>query len=344
MVKKRKTTQISSSSGPGYEFICGDSLKVIPTLKRKYQTIYLDPPFNSNRDYKYSATDKEHAFTDTWAHNEYVSWLDQLIGLCKSKLLQDGTLFFHISAELSHEPETVLKKHFKKVEPIFWKKAHGKNTVKNKLGAVIDVIYKCSENGAKFNLLYVPLDAFYFENSYRNKDSRGLYALGSIKHDKTRKGHLYTIERDGVVYETPYGWKIPKEKLLQLMKEDRIHYSKPKKNGSGMLYKKLYKHETKGKPMSNLWDDISYITRTTKDERLYPTQKPLELLKRIIQLSSDKNDWILDPVAGSGTTGAAALHLNRKVTLIDINPATEKIIKKRLEDINQSKSISLFTT
>ena len=66
--------------------------------------------------------------------------------LCKSKLKKDGTLFFHISAELSHTPEKVLKNHFKKVEPIFWKKAHGKNTVKNKLGSVIDIIYKASEN------------------------------------------------------------------------------------------------------------------------------------------------------------------------------------------------------
>ncbi len=319
------------SDSSAYEFFCGDSLDVLPTLERKFQTIYLDPPFNSNRDYKYSAEDASNAFTDTWKGGEYAKWLDKLIRNCKDRLLPNGTLFFHISAELAHEPEGILRKHFKKIEPIFWKKAHGKNTVKNKLGAVVDIIYKCSNNGSKFNLLYVPLDAYYFENSYKNKDARGLYALGSIKHDKTRKGHMYTFRKDGVTYKAPYGWKISKEKLEQLIEQDRIHYTKPKKDGTTMLYKKLYKHETKGKPMSNLWDDISYITRSTKDERLYPTQKPLDLLKRIILLSSDENDWVLDPVAGSGTTGAAALALGRKVTLIDINPQAEKIIKKRLK-------------
>ena len=97
-----------------------------------------------------------------------------------------------------------------------------------------------------------------------------------------------------------------------------------------MLYKKLYKHESKGKPLSNLWDDISYITRTSQDKRLYPTQKPVKLLERIIAIASDEGDWVLDPVAGSGTTGEAAQNLNRNAVLIDINPESKKIIKNRL--------------
>jgi SOS regulatory protein LexA len=324
--------QIGRERSPGYcEGYLGDSLDVLPQLERKYRTIYLDPPFNSNRDYTYSALGERFGFLDTWEEGEYEHWLDKLIASCKKKLLPDGTLFFHISAELSLAPHLVLQKHFKKVEPIFWKKAHGKNTVKNKLGAVIDIIYKATDNGSKFNLLYVPLDEYYFEHSYRNKDERGLYALGSIKHDKTRSGHDYAIKRDGITYHAPHGWKIPRERLAELMREDRIHFAKPKKGTrEGMLYKKLYKHETKGKPLSNLWDDIHYITRTTQDERLYPTQKPAALLKRIIELSSNPGDWVLDPVAGSGTTGAAALALGRPVTLIDSNQEAVKVMKKRL--------------
>jgi len=326
-----------------HEIFLGNSLEVLKKIDRKYTVIYLDPPFCSGRDYVFSAFEKKHGFNDTWEDGQYERWLDELIGLCKEKLSPDGSLFFHISAELSFIPQKVLSKHFKKVEPIFWKKAHGKNTVKQKLGAVVDIIFKASNNGSKFNLLYVPLDAFYFENSYRNKDHRGYYALGSIKHDKTRKGHFYSIKKEGIIYEAPYGWKISQDKLEQLIADDRIHYAKPK-NGSntGMLYKKLYKHESKGKPLSNLWDDISYITRTTKDLRLYPTQKPVELLKRIISLASDEGDWVLDPVAGSGTTGVAAVLLNRNVTLIDINEDAHKIEKKRLEQAIVDQKITNY--
>ncbi len=316
-----------------YEFYRGDSLQILPTLTRKYTVIYLDPPFNSNRHYFYSASEERFGFRDQWNKGEYESWLDALLGSCKERLTPDGTLFFHISAELSLTPHLILQKHFKKVEPIFWKKAHGKNTVKNKLGAVVDIIFKASNNGSRFNLLHVPLDEYYFENSYRNRDAVGFYALGSIKHDKTRSGHFYKIEKNGMVYEAPYGWKITRERLELLMQQNRIHFAKPKPGTNrAMLYKKLYKHETKGKPLSNLWDDIAYITRTTKDERLYPTQKPLELLKRLIQLASNENDWVLDPVAGSGTTGAAALALNRSVTLVDNSKDAERIIRKRMRN------------
>lgn len=324
----------SAANNTTCEIHLGDSLSILPTLEQKYTTIYLDPPFNSNRDYAYSALGENFGFGDKWVNDDYEKWLDQMIEICKTKLKRDGSLFFHISAELSLIPHKILEKHFKKVEPIFWKKAHGKNTVKNKLGAVVDVIYKASDANPKFNLLYVPLDAFYFENSYRNRDSKGLYALGSIKHDKTRKGHMYSYEQDGIVYEAPYGWKIPKARLLELLKEDRIHFAKPKKGTNrSMLYKKLYKDEVKGKPLSNLWDDIAYITRTTKDERLYPTQKPFDLLKRIVEISSDPGDWVLDPVAGSGTTGAAAVSTGRSVTLIDISEESGKIIKNRMSSL-----------
>lgn len=316
-----------------YEFYLGDALEIIPTLEQKYRIIYLDPPFNSNREYIYSAEGENFGFLDKWAVGEYEQWLDAMLAACKTKLTKDGTLFFHISAELSLIPHIILKKHFNKVEPIFWKKAHGKNTVKNKLGSVVDIIFKASNNGAFFNLLHVPLDAYYFENSYKNKDEVGYYALGSIKHDKTRRGHMYRYEHGGIIYEAPYGWKISRARLDELLKQNRIHFARPKPGTNrGMLYKKLYKHETKGKPLSNLWEDIAYITRTTKDQRLYPTQKPFALLKRIVELASKPGDWVLDPVAGSGTTGAAALALYRHITLVDINKEAGKIIRKRLEN------------
>ena len=76
----------------------------MPKLEPKYTTIYLDPPFNTNRNYKYQNTDKEHLFKDKWNGGEYDKWLDSVIKTCKSKLKKNGTLFFHISAELSLTP------------------------------------------------------------------------------------------------------------------------------------------------------------------------------------------------------------------------------------------------
>ena len=67
------------------------------------------------------------------------------------------------------------------------------------------------------------------------------------------------------------------------------------------------------------------------EERVYPTQKPEALLERIINMSSDEGDVVLDPVAGSGTAGVVAARLNRNYILFDINPDSIEICKKRLD-------------
>ena len=298
------------------------------TTSKKFDLIYLDPPYETNRTFTVNSIDDETGFQDLWEDDHYCKWLDKLINHLTLMLSQNGTLVFHISSENSFIAETVLRKYFKKIQKIYWKRCHGKNTVKNKLGEVIDTIFACSNNTNNiFNLLHIPID----ENSvwaFKNKDDTGLYSLGALKHDRTRSGYMYAIEKDGVVYENKYGWKQKKEVVEGLIQQNRIHFAPKQKN----MYIKIYKHEHKGVPLSNLWTDIHSITRTSKDPRVYPTQKPQKLLERIINLFSNENSYILDPVCGSGTTGFVGDKLNRKCILCDINRDTMDIIKKRFDD------------
>ncbi len=328
--KSNETLNIQYTVGSAFELLKKDT--------KMYKCIYLDPPYASGRDYQFADKDENAAFTDKFTPEKYKEWLSKLIGLCKKRLSKDGTLWFHIAAEYSFIPEQVLQSEFKEVEKNFWKKSHGKNTVKNKMGSVIDIIFRCYNSTPIFNLQYVPLDAYYFETSYRNKDDRGLYALGSLRFDKTRSGNNYEIVNNGITYKAPYGWKIKKEEMERLISEKRIHFVPPNDKREGNLYKKLYKSECKGKPLSNLWDDISYITRTQQDPRTYPTQKPLKLLQRILSISTNKGDVVLDPTAGSGTTGVACKTLGRHCTLIDINSDAKKIFEKRLMEANVEES------
>jgi site-specific DNA-methyltransferase (adenine-specific) len=84
-----------------------------------------------------------------------------------------------------------------------------------------------------------------------------------------------------------------------------------------------------GKTPTSCW--WMTIVPTQSKERLgYPTQKPMKLLERIVKIHSNENEEILDFFAGSGTTGDAALKNKRKITLIDQNPQSIEIIKKRL--------------
>ncbi len=117
--------------------------------------------------------------------------------------------------------------------------------------------------------------------------------------------------------------------MERLESEGRIVYSK-----SGMPYQKRYLDESKGVPGQDLWDDIGMLRGISGDgERLgYPTQKPLALLERIITISTNECDVVLDPFCGCGTAVHAAEKLKRKWIGIDITHLAISLIEKRLKD------------
>ncbi|MEI8106047.1 MAG: DNA methyltransferase [Actinomycetes bacterium] len=85
----------------------------------------------------------------------------------------------------------------------------------------------------------------------------------------------------------------------------------------------------RGKLPTDVWWH-TIVSPTGKEKTGYPTQKPLGVLRRIVAASSREGDWCLDPFAGSGTLGAAALELGRRVILCDENPAAVEIMAARI--------------
>ncbi|WP_130176943.1 site-specific DNA-methyltransferase [Cryobacterium sp. SO1] len=85
----------------------------------------------------------------------------------------------------------------------------------------------------------------------------------------------------------------------------------------------------KGKLPTDVWWH-TIVSPTGKEKTGYPTQKPVGILRRMIQASSREGDWVLDFFAGSGTTGAVAAALNRKFVLIDQNPESLTVMHERL--------------
>jgi adenine-specific DNA-methyltransferase len=304
-----------------------DDANNISSKLKNIDFIYMDPPYDTNRNFTLDSKSNKTGFSDKWGSNNYELWLSKLVSNLKSSLSNKGTLVIHISSENSFIIEKVLRERFKNIEKIYWKRCHGKNTVKNKFGAVIDILFVAYDTKRIFNEVRIPIE----KNSiwaFKNKDEVGNYSMGALKHDRTRKGHMYIIMNDGKEYKSEYGWKLSKEVVAKMISENRIHFV-PKSNN---MYIKVYQHEHKGKPLSNFWDDIHSITRTNKDPRLYPTQKPQKLLERLINIFTNPDSLILDPVCGSGTTGFIADKLNRKCMLIDMNKEVLPIIKKRFKD------------
>ena len=305
------------------EFYIGDSINI--PKNNKFRMIYFDPPFNSDRDYKLNC-DSKLGFSDKWSDIEYKKFITKHIDLLYELLENDGTFFFHISSACMYIPEKILRDKFKLVEPIFWKKCRSKNNVKTKLGSVVDIIWKCNKTKKyKFNLITQEKDATYLKNSFKNKDSRGNYSLGHLVIENTKKGYMYEVKIGDLTFNPKAGWRIKESELKKLIDDDRIHI--PVKKG-GKLYKKIYLHENPGKPCTDLWDDIHSISQGS-EERKYPTAKPIKLLERLIELTTDEGDYIYDPMCGSGTTAKASDNLNRKCIINDINPDVIDIVKSR---------------
>jgi len=88
----------------------------------------------------------------------------------------------------------------------------------------------------------------------------------------------------------------------------------------------------KGKLPTDVWWH-TIVSPTGKEKTGYPTQKPVGILRRMLQASSREGDWVLDFFAGSGTTGAVAAALGRKFLLIDQNPESLAVMLDRLGEL-----------
>lgn len=111
---------------------------------------------------------------------------------------------------------------------------------------------------------------------------------------------------------------------------DGRHYRERVINGKHYRY-----YEDHGRRLGSVWSDCPAMLANTpliRESSGYPTQKPLKLLERIIQLTTDAGDHVLDPMCGSGTTLVAARRLRRQFVGIDQSPIAVKTAHARLSE------------
>ncbi len=151
------------------------------------------------------------------------------------------------------------------------------------------------------------------------------YGLGAA-----RAGRRLLTKHDVVFWyanSTHYSFHLMRDEPTQAMLGKYRHV-----DGQGNRYMNSYGRRyllKGGKPLDDVWD-IPSIAPTSSERTGYPTQKPLALLRRIVQLASDEGDLVLDPFCGSGTTLVAAQQLGRRWIGIDVNPQAVKVAARRL--------------
>ncbi|MCB1764519.1 MAG: site-specific DNA-methyltransferase [Candidatus Competibacteraceae bacterium] len=174
-----------------------------------------------------------------------------------------------------------------------------------------DVILFFGKNASiTFNKQYQQYDQAYVEERFRFQDADGRrWSEQNLASPNPRPNLTYPyLASNGITYQPPQnGWKYTRERMEQLDREERLHF--PKRSG-GRLRLKNYLDELLGVPVQDIWTDISLIGGTSPERLGYPTQKPVALLERIINSSSNPGNVVLDPFCGCGTAVHAAQKLD----------------------------------
>ena len=244
-----------------------------------------------------------------------------------------GSLYLHCDPTASHYLKTLLdavfgNRNFR--NEIIWQRTPAKSLMTRQLPTNHDVILGYQKTtGAIWNVdsSFLPYDEGALDSktaakySHRDPDGR-LYRLDNLTNPNSNRPNL-TYEFLGVTKV----WRWTKERMQAAYDQGIVVQTRP----GSVPQLKRYLNEQRGRPLGDVWTDISPINSQAKERLGYPTQKPEALLERIIQASSNEGDVILDPFCGCGTAVAAAHKLGRQWLGIDVTHLAVALMKNRLK-------------
>ena len=224
---------------------------------------------------------------------------------------------------------------------IVWQRTRGRSDAKRYARIHDTLLYYANGEEPTWNGAWEPLSEAHLASAYRHRDERGRYSIGDLTapasrsgdsgkpwrgHDPDVRGRHWAVPgRLPDWFEPPIGWDdLPTQERLDALDEaGLIHWS-----GGGVPSFKRYLSTSRGRAAGDVVVDVP---RAPPRERVgYPTQKPLRLLERIVEASSNPGDMVLDPFCGCATACVAAEKLDRQWIGIDISPRAHDLVLQRL--------------
>ena len=245
-------------------------------------------------------------------------------------LKEIGSIYLHCDPTASHYLKLLMDTIFGVQNfrnEIVWKRTNAKSLAFTRFASNHDIIlrYTKSEKWI-WNPQYTEYDPEYLKIFYKYKEegTGRRYRLDNLANPNKNRPHL-TYEFLGVTRV----WRWTKERMQDAYNKGLIIQSKP----GGVPAFKRYLDEQQGTPIGDTWNDIPPIQSHSSEGLGYPTQKPEELLERIIKVSSNEGDIVLDPFCGCGTAVVAAQNLKRKWIGIDVTHLAIGLMKWRLKNL-----------
>ncbi len=319
---------------PGQEdniLIEGDNYHALTVLNYTHpesvDVIYIDPPYNTgNKDFIYNDkfVDKEDGFR----HSKWLNFMEKRLFLAKGLLKNTGVIFISIDDNEQAQLKMLCDKVFGQenfIANIIWQKKYAASNDNKTISNIHEYVlcYSKTEGQWRPNLFKRP-DALNAKYKNPDNDSRGpWYSTNLSVKTFSEKNYYEIMSPAGKKFVPPPSrcWVVSREKYAELLKDNRIWFGK---NGDSRPYQKTFLAEVQqGIVPDSLWlhkdaghnIEAKTILRTIFDgeESLFDTPKPVRLIKRILELSTnDQESTVLDFMAGSGTTGHAVLELNKE--------------------------------
>ena len=336
----RADLYVVSGEGAKNKLIHADNLYALKALLDDYagkvDLIYIDPPFATNGHFKISedrantissSNDDAIAYSDTLIGAEFLEFLRERLIFLRELLSDRGSIYLHIDYKIGHYVKLIMDEVFGRDmfrNDITRIKCNPKNFQRKGYGNIKDLILFYSKSiNPTWNHPAIPHSEEEVARLFKKVDkddrkytTKPLHAPGETTNGNTGK------EWRGVKPPKGRHWRSDPAVLEELDSQGLIEWS-----STGVPRKKIYLEESSGKKMQDIWEfkDPQYPQ--------YPTEKSFDLLKFVIEASSNEGDLVLDCFAGSGTTLVAAQSLNRNWIGIDQSEPAIKVVQKRLKNV-----------
>jgi site-specific DNA-methyltransferase (adenine-specific)/adenine-specific DNA-methyltransferase len=327
--------------------IFGDNLQVLKTLLQMKQEgklknadgtpgvrlVYIDPPFATKQEFRGSQDQK--AYQDKIAGAKFLEFLRKRLVFLRELLSEDGCIFVHLDWKKGHYVKVLIDEIMGEQNlrnEVIWKRTDSHKGTE-KLSTIHDTLFFYAKSDVHHPYpIFTPYSENRLTNAYKFVEQKtgrryrldDLMAPGSTSTDYAWKGIKPRPGRH---------WAYTKDKMQDLEREGKIFY-----NRAGIPKLIAYLDEASGVPLSTIWLDIPMLKGGLEDTN-YPTQKPEALLDRIVKLTTNPGDLVLDCFAGSGTTLAVTEKLGRRWIGVDCGKLAIYTMQKRLLNIAETKDL-----
>ncbi|UOR83112.1 site-specific DNA-methyltransferase [Helicobacter pylori] len=314
--------------------IKGNNLIALHSLKKKFakqvKCIYIDPPYNTGND--------SFNYNDNFNHSSWLVFMKNRLEVAREFLSDDGVIFVQCDDNEQAYLKVLMDEIFLRenfVGCISWKQFHSvKNDAAN-FSKNIEYILCYCKNFSKNLISNEPFDK---SNLYKLKDENGFYKLDPVWVKSGNNFSPYTF-LNGKTWSPPSGtfWRYSIGTLKDMEQNNRIVF-----NGKNPMAKRYLSEVAEGRKSSTFWDgsEVGYnlngdaeIKQLFNGNKVFNNPKPEALISRILEVSTNENDLVLDFFAGSGTTCAVAHKMKRRYIGIEQMDYIEMITKERLKKV-----------